>query len=190
MTEEYLSRVIERLKNEDLGQRRIFLMGLKCTDEQVEELFDCLLLYNNAIEELVLRTNEFTDVTGLKLAQFVAKSTTLTYFSAPRNKLGVATHLAIADALRVNTSLRSFDIQCNLAVDKVRVDSAFVDALRVNPDRPAPSTWRMYGFSWYCGDYSRLKVIADELGAPSMLSLLSAAEDVNGRNSYKLSRFF
>jgi hypothetical protein len=59
------------------------------------------------------------------------------------NQFGAATYLALAAALRVNSSLKYLYLYCNQAVERTRIDAAFVSALRLNSDRPVESVWQL-----------------------------------------------
>lgn len=88
------------------------------------------------------------------------------------NQFGEATYLTLAAALRTNTSLRDLYLFGNRVADKSRVEEAFVQALWFNPNRPVESRWWLYKAGWLDLDYGRLKERAEQLGHPSMLSLL------------------
>lgn len=79
----------------------------------------------------------------------------------------------MAAALRVNSSLRGLYLFNNQAVDRTRIDAAFIEALRFNPDRPAGSVWNLFSSSYSDIDFRRLKHAADALGHPSLQMLLA-----------------
>jgi hypothetical protein len=87
---------------------------------------------------------------------------------------GSATYLALAAALRVNTSLQYLYLSGNQAEDESRIDTAFVSALRLNPSRPVCSRWLFYLHS---NDFSRLQAAAEQQGHPSLQMLLLALDD-------------
>ena len=121
-----------------------------------------------------LGRNQLTDETGVKLARYLAASSTIEWLNLRSNQFGSATYLAVAAALRVNSSLRVLYLYNNQAVDRTRIDAAFVEALRLNPDRSAESVWCLYSFGSSDIDFKRLKHAADELGHPSLQSVLLA----------------
>jgi hypothetical protein len=131
------------------------------------ELVDCLLTRPNAVTHINLIANKLTDETGIKLAQYVASSTTIKVLALSKNYIGSATFLALAAALRVNTSLRSLYMRNRRALRDTHIDMAFVEALRHNPNRPAESLWWLH--TRKCNDFTRLKCTASTLGPPSML---------------------
>ncbi len=113
------------------------------------------------------------NLTG-KTARYLAASSTIESLILPNNQLGSATYLAVAAALRVNSSLRVLYLSGNQAVDRTRIEAAFIEALRLNPDRPAASAWYLYSSDWADIDFKRLRDAADELGHPSLQLLLAA----------------
>jgi hypothetical protein len=124
-----------------------------------------------------LRWNRLTDETGVKLAQYVAFSSTVEYLNLAGNQFGPATYLAMAVALQTNTSLRSLYLYGSQVNNKSHIDAAFVEALRVNPVRPANSEWWLYSYQWPSVDLTRLRAEAEELGHPSLQLLLCAQLD-------------
>jgi hypothetical protein len=141
------------------------------TDQDLNELCDCLLSHPNVINRLMLCRNCLTDETGVKLARYVAASSTVRTLFLSENQFGLETYLAMAEALKVNTSLRYLFITGNRADDKSRIDAAFVGALQLNPNRSVKSDWCFY--HWYNSEHLRLKAEADRLGHPTMQSLLA-----------------
>jgi hypothetical protein len=144
------------------------------TDAEVSELVDCLLANPDVVTHVLLFGNWLTDATGVKLAQYVAASSTVEFLDLSRNRLSPATYLALAVALRINTSLRCLYLYGNQAEDKSRIDAAFVSALRFNPVRTYGSMWWLYSDS---DDFQRLRTEAEELGHPSLQLILCAQLD-------------
>jgi len=182
--EEAAHRLRSRDPAELLG---VDLLENRLTDVNLDELVDCLLDRPDVILHLCLGCNQLTDKTGVKLAQYVAASSTITTMSLCGNRFGEKTYLAFAAALRVNTSLQWLDISDNRAIDKNRIDMAFVDALRLNPGRPVGlerDSRRPHGSRWCLYSHKdrlpRLQVIADELGHPSLQLLLCVRLDRTG----------
>lgn len=139
-----VAEAVERLSRHDPTLDCIEVSFKYLTDAEVAELADCLLAHPDLVTRLFLGGNGLTDETGVKLARYVAASSTIEYLILSSNQLGSATYLALAEALRVNTSLKYIHLFDNRAVDRTRVDAAFVSALRVNPGRPAKSVWWLY----------------------------------------------
>lgn len=162
-----------RLSRHDV--KGISLYDEQCTDAKFTELLDCLLAHPNVFEYVWLAHNKLTDETGVTLARCVAVSSTINWLSLAYNQFNEATYLAIAAALRVNTSLRELYFIENQAVNQNRIDASFVEALQLNPDRPAMSCWYLY--STKQNDFDRLQRAADTLGAPSLLAQLDFAEE-------------
>jgi len=167
-----------RLRWHDPELTSIRLSFNKHTDSELAELVDCLIAYPNVVTRLVLSVNRLTDETGVKLARFVAASTTIEWLSLHDNQFGKATYLALAAALRVNTSLRLLNLDYNQKVDRTRVDAAFVAALRINPSRPASSMWFLYSTT---NDLQRFQREANALGHPTLQTTLSFLLDAPTR---------
>jgi hypothetical protein len=140
------------------------------TDQDLTELCDCLLEHFDLATRVLMGRTRLTDETGVKLARYVAASSTVQTLSLYSNQVGDATYLALAAALKVNTSLRFLDLCGKQSEDKIRIETALVEALRLNPSRPVASVWRLYS---YRNEFSRLKKEAEELGHPSLQSLLA-----------------
>mgnify|MGYP003755748167 CR=1 FL=1 len=146
------------------------MFGCQYEDSDIDELVDCLIACPNIVACVYLGQNRLTDRTGIKLAWYVAASSTLQELSLYRNQFGEATYLAIAAALRVNTSLQYLDLNYNKEVDQTRIYAAFVEALRLNP-RPAGSVMYLHKIR-FNDEYSRLEARAIELGHPTLQMLL------------------
>ena len=167
-----VSEATERVSCRDPTLKTIGLSGKQVTDSELAELADCLLAHPDVVTGVYLAYNRLTDETGVKLARYLAASSTVEYLDLSHNQLGSATYLALAAALRVNSSLRVLYLYGNQAVDRTRIDAAFIEALRLNPVRPAKSIW--YLSSSDQDEFSRLRDAADELGHPSLQSVLLA----------------
>lgn len=125
--------------------------------ENVSKFVDKLLANPDAFTNVSVHGYWLTDEVGAKMAQFVTVSKTVARLDLTSNRFGAKTYLAIAGALRVNTSLRELHMHTNKKVDRELVDTAFVEALRVNPTRPHDSVWQLYFPSHSDLDYERLK---------------------------------
>ncbi len=167
-----ISNYIKRFSRRDPLLNLVNLYGNKHTDAELAELADCLLAHPDVVTHVSLGHNRLTDETGVKLARYLAASSTIQWLSLSNNQFGSATYLALAAALRVNSSLRWLYLYGNLAVDQIRTDTAFVEALRLNPDRSARSMWCMFSYS---NDFKRLKDAAEKSTSPSMLEFLLCA---------------
>ncbi len=161
---------IERLSCRDPTLKYITLISNPPTDLELGELVDCLLAHPDVVEHVWLDGDRLTDMTGIKLAQYLTASSTIEWLSLSDNHFAEETWLAMAVALCTNSSLQWLDLSDSQAVNQIRIDAAFVEALRLNPDRPAKAKWWLY--SSVKNDFKRLKHAADTLGPPSMLSQL------------------
>ena len=160
----------QRLSDHDPTFKWIDLFEQEYTDLQLGELADCLLAHPDVVTHVWLGYNQLTDETGVKLARYLATSSTIKYMGLYNNQFGLGTYLALAAALRVNSSLRWLYLNNNQLVDQTRIDAAFVEALRLNPVRPAGSDWALY--SPGSNEFERLYSNARSLGPPSMLEQL------------------
>ncbi len=167
-----VSGTIQHIRSHDPTFWHIEPYGKQLTDAKQSELTDCLLAHPDVVTHVSLASTQLTDETGIKLARYVAASSTIVSLTIYENQLGSETYLALAAALCVNSSLRILYMFDNQAVDRTRVDAAFVEALRLNPNRPARSLWWLYSNTITSVDFKRLKRAAYALGPPSMLSHL------------------
>ena len=164
-----ISKAVQRLGRRDPTLKWIYLSDKQLTDAKLGKLADCLLAHPDVVAHVFLDRNRLTDETGIKMARYLAVSSTIQILSLDDNQLGSATYLAMAAALRVNSSLQILFLFDNQAVDRTRIDAAFVEALRLNPVRPTGSLWCLYTAT---SEFGRLKCAADILGPLSMLSQL------------------
>ena len=170
----YISMTVERLTRRDPTLKRIILND-KYWNSELSDVFKCLIEYPGNVSTLYLFNNRLTNSSGTKIAKIISLSTALQRLSLVNNKFTCVTHLAVATALRVNTSLQYLALTGNRDLYMHRVHAAFVEALRLNPNRPVDSQWNIE--SCYKNEYTHLKAIADVLGPPSMLAQLDFAQD-------------
>ncbi|MFY7869621.1 MAG: hypothetical protein ACOVQN_08975 [Exiguobacterium sp.] len=158
-----LSKYSERVMWRDPITDRIKLTNKQLTDSKFKELLDCLLLYPNFVNDIFLKYNKLTDESGIKLARLLTGTTSfIKCLDLMCNRLKSPTVLAIAAALRVNASVRILHLSGgNTYMEK----TAFVDALRLNPVRPAKSEW-ILGHS---NSFNQLMHAAENSIPPSML---------------------
>ncbi len=161
---------IQRIRRHDPTLWNIEPYGKQLTNAEQSELADCLLAHPDVLTHVHLSDTQLTNETGVKLARYVAASSTVQTLCMSFNQLGEGTYLALAAALRVNSSLRILGLHHNQAVDQTSIDAAFIEALRINPDRPARSSWHLYSGGVGDVDFERLKRAADALGPPSTFS--------------------
>jgi hypothetical protein len=168
-----------RFNRGDPTLEKIDLVGNQYTDQELAVLVDYLLAHPNAVISVLLTHNRLTDETGIKLARYVAASSTIQELILPLNHLGSVTYLGMATALCVNTSLRSLSMYSNLKSDGSRItaeerrciDDAFINALVINSNRPARSSWWIYYIA--TDEYERLKTVARQMGHPSLQTMLT-----------------
>ncbi len=112
---------------------------------------------------------------GLFLAEVVEHSTTLVGLCLRSNRLTERTVIALARALVANSSLEALMITRDSCVSLDVVYNAMFCSLRLNPLRPAESTWIISesGDTTYKNLYPEMKRQVDQLGHPSLLFLLS-----------------
>lgn len=168
-----VSKYVQRLKRQDPTLDWVDFFHQNCTDSELAELMDCLPTHHGVFKVFGLSNNLLTDKTGVKLARYVAVSFTIDWLNIARNQFSSETYLALAAALRVNSSLRILLLYNNQAVEQTFIDAAFVDALRFNPVRPAKSNWTLFDFGQK--DFKRLKDAAEKSTPPSMLEFLLCA---------------
>lgn len=164
------AEAMERIGRRDPTLSRVDFTDEFHSDAELSAFVDCLLANPDVITCAILALGQMSDKTGVKLARYVATSTTIQTLDLEDNKLGAETYLALAAALRVNSSLRVLYLFDNCTVDEAHVDEVFVDALRHNPNRPADSMWCLHeAFD----DFPRLHKAAADAGHPTLQSLLN-----------------
>jgi hypothetical protein len=168
-----ISKYTKCLSCRDLTLKVINIFNKQCSDAELGELANCLLAHPDVVTCVLLGYNKLTDETGVKLVQYVAASSTIQVLNISNNQFSETTYLALAVILCVNSSLQYCHLEDNQTVDRTRIDAAFVDALRLNPVRPAGSVWSLYSFMWFSDvDFKRLKDAAEKSTPPSMLEFL------------------
>lgn len=172
---------IRRLKRKNTLLQNIILFGHQNTKPQVTALLDCLLLYPDVVTYVALIQALLWDETGVKTAEYVIASSTVEILGLQGNYLSDKTYLALAAALRFNTSLDSLFLWGNRPHKRRLIEGAFIDALRVNPMRSSQSTWTLYTSA---NDFLRLRAMATRLGAPSMLSQLDTLDVWHAKNKF------
>lgn len=166
---------IERLESGDdaLQCINLFYIDPDKPRPNINRLAECLATLPNAIRQLYLNGASLPDAIGVTLAKFVASSSTIELLALQHNEFGADTYLAMADAMRVNTSLHVLHLEYNRRdVDRALIDDAFVYALRLNPNRRAGSFWRLYEIQGDRNDYDTLRAVAEQLGRPHLQMLL------------------
>ena len=184
-----LSKYIKELGRCDSSISDIDLYGRGYTDAKLMEIMNCLLVQKNGVMQLNLAYNKLTDESGVKLARYVTANSTIRWLILPGNRFGSEMYLALAKALRVNSSLQYLYLNDNQTVDQTHIDAVFINTLRLNPDRPTGTEWRLYSFSFIDIDFKRLRNVAEKSASPSMLEFLlcvhSDTEKIETKNRWK-----
>lgn len=141
----------------------------------INEMLRFIIVTPNSLVTLSIGGLYLRDDTGFLVARFIASSQTVTDVELYENRFGDATFFAVASALRFNTSLRYLNMRANEPDNKYQIEEAFIEALRINPDRPARSNWWL--FDWGVRDCDRLRHEAKQLGHPTMQQVLATILD-------------
>lgn len=163
----------KRIRDRESEFTIIELTGKHYNDSEFDELADCLIENPNSITRLYVDSNKLSDKSGVKIARFLARSTTVEALNLSDNKFGDTTYLAIADALRFNSSLRWLFLEHNQPVDQTHIVETFVGAVQVNSARPVHAWWRLFSGCGTHNDFPHLATTAAQLGHPSLQSLLN-----------------
>lgn len=167
-----IHKCIKHLDRRDRDFKVIHAHNDKRIYSEWSQLAQCLCNNPDVVKTVWLSGNELKDKTGVKLSQYVAASTTIYSLNLASNRFSSTTYLALAISLCVNTSLRELYLYNNTPVDKIRIELAFVDALRLNPIRPAYSKWMLFSTDCWFDDFALLDIIAERSTSPSMLEFL------------------
>ncbi len=166
---------VRRLRAFDFCLAKIRVSRKKHSDSELEPLIRCLHRRPMPFREVHLDGNLLTDEMGALLATFLAgKRFDIEALHLENNQFTTKTYLALAVALADNVSLKFLTLYGNQQVDRRRVDAEFVETLRLEPRRERNSLWQLYKVGR--SDFARLKIAADALGPPSMLSQLRRCE--------------
>ena len=164
-------RLVNSVSSED--DVDFYLANIGCTHRTLLPLIQRIVSRQFVVRNLYLGGNNLEDITGKLIAEYVAKGTTIEELDLNGNKLGARTYFALAEALKVNSSLRSLYMCRNtVKYSKPFIDKAFVEALWVNPDRPKWSVWHLYKFNTGDSDYDRLSRRAERTRYHPSLQLL------------------
>lgn len=163
------AEAIERIDRQDPTLRDVFLYRIAPI---THALPDYLLAHPNVITHLWISDVGLFDDIGIRIAQYLAISSEVESLSLSHNNLTEPTYLAIAAALRVNTSLGILALNNNTRQHDYDdgIDMAFIDALRINPNRPSKSYWWLYQFDQ--NEYKSFEEEARRLGHPTLQMLL------------------
>lgn len=162
---------IKRIKRHDPTLKTIH--PWECTNSERNKIIDTLIAHPNVITYLDLRFVFPVQETCLRVARYVAVSSTIERLDMGDHYGDMQVYFAMAAALRVNKSLRVLDMYSEGGyLDDFEIDKAFIHALRVNPDRPAFSDWSLYPNFFVTRTFERLKHEAEQLGHPTLQTLL------------------
>ncbi len=190
-------KAMSRLRRGDRTLKQIVLTNSRHIDSSLVKLIDCLLAHSNVVTRLLFADNQMTDETVIKVAQFMAASSTLQVLSLAYIKLSEASCLALAEALCANSSMQHLYLYYGKNVDQARFDAAFVRALRLNPDRPSGSILWVYArhaehpyIKTAVDVFGRLKQAAVASGPPSMLFQLRQCDRTRTKTKIREICFF
>jgi hypothetical protein len=164
------SKYIKRIIDHDPALCIIDLSHIITPDADLNELFNCLMTHTNAVTHIFQKCGTPSDVSGVVLAQYIRNNKTLKYIYFGYNAFTEITYQALAEALYVNTTLKTLCIHDRFYLNWAIINRAFVVALRLNPCKPINSQWHLY--SEYKNDLDLLVPIADKSTPPSMLEFL------------------
>lgn len=164
-----ISKYIDQFERGDFPVDRILLARGLYTDFSLTKIIDCLLQNPNAVTLIALNVNRLTDESGVKLARFIAGSSTISYIDISNNRFSAKTYLAIAAALCVNTSLKKLYLFNNEYDNAILIDTSFANAIRLNPIRSPKSMWWLYMVRQY---FTISTKRAKRAAPPSMLEFL------------------
>ncbi len=99
---------LDHLQRGDDTRKYLLLIGTNYTDAELDRLVEALVASPNVFTHVVLNSNRLSDVTGSKLACYVASSTSLVLLEIRDNDFSDSTLVAIARAARITGSLRHF----------------------------------------------------------------------------------
>ncbi len=166
------SEAVKRIKRRDFTLKTVIVSTFERVDEN--EVFDCLMNCPNQITYVSFRLADLTDDAVAGFFQHLATNSTMKYLDLSNNQLTESAYLALAAALRTNTSLRELFLYGNYAMDRTRIDTAFLETLRFSPVRPAETKWWLYEI--FTDDYNRIENSTLALGPVSMLEQLREAD--------------
>lgn len=117
--------------------------GVHWTAVDVEPVLDlCIKRDYDVIETINIVGARLPDSVGEKIATLIEKSASLKVCMLAKNMFSVKTVVAIAKALQKNTSVQELWLFGNhFCASSTPVETAFVGAVRLNPNRPKDSLW-------------------------------------------------
>lgn len=173
LEDETVASVVTKIKAGHPKLLKIDLSTRENNEDELHQLMDALLTYPNEIWSLGLPF-EVSARVGIKLARFIAKSQTIQSVNARLSEFTEATFLAIAAALRVNSSVSCLHLYGSRLANTQMIKFAFVDALRYNPARPVRSRWALWNIcnSWEPDDFCCISKIVSACGRFSLTEIL------------------
>lgn len=165
-----VTEAMERIDQRDPTLAKVDFSDECIPDAELSLFVDCLLANPDVITHAIFALGQMSDETGVKLARYVAASSTIQKLDLEDNNLGLNTYLALAAALRVNISLRALFLFDNRPIDRHYVDEVFAESLRINSNRPVDSMWCLHETF---NDFPRLLSKAGDMGHPTLQMTLS-----------------
>lgn len=133
-----------------------------CLDVKDEDLMFLRQVPVDNIHSLTVRCPKVTDVIGMVVADIVERSPSIYALKIVSEKITEATCAAVANALRINTSLAGLYI-CNSkhSLDRGTVLALMAGAVAYNPDRPRLGSWAFRADDYpHGGDFEVVKEMA------------------------------
>lgn len=160
---------VQRLRLNDETLTHILLDYRNFKDKHLVALFVELLKQPDTIHTLWLECNRLTDETGVKIAQLVRSSSSLTRLAIDGNMFTDQTFFAIADALLYNTTLQILGMSGCPRSDQYLIDTAFAATLKMNNQLPL---CELKISDHDVEDSRRVKKITSEMPHTSMQNIL------------------
>lgn len=127
--------------------------------------FDLLPSYTNIVS-VTLEKRYFICKLWIEWAKYISTNATIESFQCADMGCGEDTFLLIAASLCTNTSIKKLRMRDEYPIDNIKILTAFVMALRLNPARPNQSKWCI---NTYYNCFDELKEVAHNSTPPSML---------------------
>lgn len=157
--------------NSGSRNRKTQARSKRYTDKSVSTLLDALIANPDVIKYLYLSDNHLTDESGIKIARFVAASTTIHVVNIGNNKFGQVSYDAVFAALHLNTSLKFLNMKKNSVKIWSFLNQPLFNLMHISPHNH--SRFRL-DFVDYNPEYrhNRFVLAAKNAAPPSMLKML------------------
>ena len=170
------SNVVDRIENND---PTLTSVTFKCKvrfgsgiDANIIRFIDALITHPSNLEAIYIQGNGIGDEEFIKIAQYVSTSSTIRSLNLSMNKASYRGYVAIANALRTNSSLKYLTLYDNVMKSSPSINCAFINALRLNPRNFEPNRSSWYLYDAYIQNAVYLKNHAKQASPPSMLEFL------------------